>query len=90
MGAGKMTADQDAGAAMLNLHLVPREELLHAIRYALCFDRRGKSTRRNADFMAQMAAEAMAEMLEQAGYVIMKKPPAQPVDVRTGKERRLT
>ncbi|MGI4793567.1 MAG: hypothetical protein ACRYG8_05670 [Janthinobacterium lividum] len=67
-----------------------REELLHSIRYALCFDRRGKSTRRNADFMAQMAAEAMADMLDQAEYVIMKKPPTAPVDVRTGSERKLT
>lgn len=64
---------------MPDLRPATREELLHAISYALRFDRRGKATRRNSEIMAQLAAEALADMLDQAGYVVMKKPPAEAI-----------
>ena len=67
---------------MSDLRPATREELLQAISCALRFNRRGKATRRNADFMALAAAEALADVLDQGNFVIMKKPPAVAVDVR--------
>ena len=40
--------------------------------------------------IAQFTAEALADMLDASNMVLMMKPPAAPVDVRTGSERKLT
>ncbi|MGI4794804.1 MAG: hypothetical protein ACRYG8_12130 [Janthinobacterium lividum] len=54
------------------------------------FDRRGKPTRRHSEMMAQFTAEALADMLEASNMVLMMKPPAEPIDVRTDRDRHLT
>ena len=59
---------------MSDLRPATRDEILSHISYALRFDRRGKATRRHSELMAQLAAETLADMLDQAGFVLMKKP----------------
>jgi hypothetical protein len=51
------------------------EELIDTLRFALQFKGR-KRANHAADFMAQVAAEVLAEHLRLSGYVVMKKPPA--------------
>ena len=54
-----------------------REELKQGLSYALRFDDRGKAHRLASDFMTDAAAELLVRYLESAGFVVMKKPPAQ-------------
>ncbi len=51
-------------------------ELVAALAYGLRFDQRGKATRTAAELTARIAAETLASYLEQAGFVVMKRPPA--------------
>lgn len=53
-----------------------RDEITQALAFALQYDGR-KRTRDTADYMARIAAERLAQHLEQSGFVLMKKPPAQ-------------
>ena len=53
-----------------------RDDLVEALAYGLRFDERGKAHRRAVDSMAQIAAETLARYLEQAGFVVMKRPAA--------------
>lgn len=54
-----------------------RDEVSQALGYALRFNRSGKSHRHATEMTARIAADVMAEHLELAGFVVMKKPPAQ-------------
>ena len=54
-----------------------RDEITQALGYALQFNRSGKAHRHAASDMARIAADVLAEHLELAGFVVMKKPPAQ-------------
>jgi hypothetical protein len=49
-------------------------ELVTALAYRLRFDERGKAHRLAAEINAQIAAETLARYLDQAGFVIMKRP----------------
>ena len=51
-----------------------RYDLVQALAYGLRFDERGKAHRQAVDSMAQIAAETLARYLEQAGFVVMKRP----------------
>ena len=53
-----------------------RDEVSDALGYALQFNRSGKAHRHAASDMARIAADVLAEHLELAGFVVMKKPPA--------------
>lgn len=68
----------------------PVRKSCRPLSYGLRFDRRGKPTRRHSEMMAQFTAEALADMLEASNMVLMMKPPAEPVDVRTDRDRHLT
>jgi hypothetical protein len=51
------------------------DELKRALSFALRFD--GRKRHRHADdFVAEAAAEKLVDYLAQAGFVVMKKPPA--------------
>ena len=52
------------------------DELRQALAYALRFNSSGKPHRQAADSMADIAAETLARYLDQAGFVVMKKPAA--------------
>lgn len=67
---------------MSDLRPATRAEIVSSLTYGLRFDRRGKPTRRHSELMAQVTAEALADMLEQSNMVLMMKPRAEPVDVR--------
>lgn len=58
------------------LSLASRQEVSEALGYALRFGRSGKPHRHASDYMARIAADVLAEHLELAGFVVMKKPPA--------------
>ena len=58
---------------MPDLVPVSPADLQTAISYGLRF-RRGKAHRRHSDLMAQLAAETLVELLEEAGYVVMQRP----------------
>ena len=51
-----------------------RDDLVQALAYGLCFDERGKSHRKAAELAARLAAETLARYLDQAGFVVMKRP----------------
>ena len=53
-----------------------RDEVSQALGYALRFNRSGKSHRHATEMTARIAADVLAEHLELAGFVVMKKPPA--------------
>jgi len=53
-----------------------RDDLAQARAYGLRFDERGKAHRRAVDDMARIAAETLARRLDQAGFVVMKRPAA--------------
>lgn len=53
-----------------------RQEVSEALGYALRFGRSGKPHRHASDHMARIAADVLAEHLELAGFVVMKRPPA--------------
>ncbi len=56
-----------------------KDETIDTLSFALRFN--GKKRTHSADeFMATLMAKHLAEHLELAGYVIMKKPPAGPHD----------
>jgi hypothetical protein len=55
-----------------------RDDLVGALAYGLQFDRSGKTHRKAAELTARIAAEALAAYLEQAGFVMMKRPGAKP------------
>jgi hypothetical protein len=52
-----------------------RDEITQTLAFALQFDGR-KRTRDTADYMARIAAERLAQYLEQSGFVLMKRPAA--------------
>ncbi len=54
-----------------------RDEVSNALGYALRFSRSGKSHRHASEMTARIAADVLAEHLELAGFVVLKKPPAQ-------------
>lgn len=54
-----------------------RDEVSQALGYALQSNRSGKSHRHATEMTARIAADVLAEHLELAGFVVMKKPPAQ-------------
>ena len=58
------------------LHPATRDEVSQALGYALRFNRSGKSHRHATEMTARIAADVLAEHLELAGFVAMKKPPA--------------
>jgi hypothetical protein len=51
-------------------------ELEHALAHALRFDGR-KQFRTSGEMMAQITAAHLVECLERAGYVVMKRAPAE-------------
>ncbi len=51
------------------------DELKRALSFALRFDGR-KRHHRADDFMAEVAAQKLVDYLAQAGFVVLKKPPA--------------
>ena len=51
-------------------------ELVSALAYGLRFDGRGKAHRQATELTARIAAESLARYLGQAGFVVMKRPPA--------------
>lgn len=53
-----------------------RDEVSDALGYALQFSRSGKPHRHAGSYTARIAADVLAEHLELAGFVVMKKPPA--------------
>ena len=53
-----------------------RDEVSQALGYALRFNRSGKAHRLATEMAARIAADVLAEHLELAGFVVMKKPPA--------------
>ena len=53
-----------------------RDEVSDALGYALQFNRSGKAHRHASSYMARIAADILAEHLELAGFVVMKKPPS--------------
>ncbi len=74
---------------MPDLRPATRDELLHTISYGLRYDRRGKAHGRNAEMMATLAAEALIELLERAGYVILKKPASPAPEARDERMTKL-
>ena len=57
------------------LHPATTDEVADALAYALRFQ--GRKRARSADeYMAKITAERLVAHLEQAGFVVMKKPPA--------------
>jgi hypothetical protein len=58
-----------------NLSPADPAELEHALAHALRFDGR-KQFRPSGEMMAKITAAHLLEQLKQAGYVVMKKPPA--------------
>jgi hypothetical protein len=52
-------------------------ELVTALAYGLRFDERGKAHRYAVDLSAKIAAETLARYLDQAGFVVMKRPSAE-------------
>jgi hypothetical protein len=59
-------------------HLSPatRDELVTALAYGLRFG--GKAHRQAVDLSAKIAAETLARYLDQAGFVVMKRPSTEP------------
>ncbi len=57
-----------------NLRPATPAELRQALSYGLRFDTSGKSYRAAGDYMADIAADILVRHLEQAGFVVMKKP----------------
>jgi hypothetical protein len=65
--------------------LIPRPDLLlkpadpadlvSALSYALRYDERGKPNRNAVEIMAAITGEHLAERLEAAGFVVMRRPP---------------
>ena len=53
-----------------------RDEVRQTLGYALQFNRSGKAHRVANEMTARIAADVLAEHLELAGFVVMKKPPA--------------
>lgn len=47
-----------------------------AIAYALRFNGAGKPHRLASDVVAELAARVLAEHLERAGFVVLRRPPA--------------
>ena len=62
---------------MPDADLLPADsaDLAQALAYALRF-RRGSRTRSADETMAQITAERLVEHLEEAGFVVLRKPPA--------------
>lgn len=54
-----------------------RDEVSDALGYALQFSRSGKPHRHAGSYTARIAADVLAEHLELAGFVVLKRPPAQ-------------
>jgi hypothetical protein len=52
-----------------------RDDVVEALAYGPRFDERGEAHRRAVDSMAGIVAETLARYLEQAGFVVMKRPP---------------
>ncbi len=59
-----------------DLHPVPFSDLVDTLRYGLRFTTSGKPHCLAGDFTAHLAAEMLAQHMEQSGFVLMKKPPA--------------
>jgi hypothetical protein len=59
-------------------------ELVAALAHGLRFDERGKAHRQAAELTARIAAETLARYLGQAGFVVMKRPPAKPHSTPAG------
>jgi len=62
-------------SASVNLSPADPAELEQALAHALRFDGR-KQFRPSGEMMAKITAAHLLEQLKQAGYVVMKKPPA--------------
>jgi hypothetical protein len=54
-----------------------REDSEHTLSYGLRFGTTGKAHRLASEATARIAAQMLVNHLEQAGLVLMKKPPAQ-------------
>jgi len=52
-----------------------RAEIVEALALGLRLDSRGKPSRVAADAMAQLAANQLADYLERAGFVLLRRPP---------------
>ncbi len=61
-----------------------RDDLVQALAYGLRFDERGKAHRHAVDDMARIAAETLVRHLDQAGFVVMKRPGAKLHSTPTG------
>ena len=53
-----------------------RDEVSQALGYALRYGRSGKSHRLATEMTARIAADVLAEYLEMAGFIVLKKPAA--------------
>ena len=60
----------------VRLRLATREEVCQALGFALRFGRTGNAHRHASTEMARLAAEALVDHLELAGFVLMKRLPA--------------
>ena len=58
------------------LSLATDDDLHQTLSYARRLDVRGNRARIGGELVAQIAAKRLVVALKQAGYVIMKKPPA--------------
>ena len=60
--------------------LVPttRDEVKAAIAYGLRFDDHGRPHRQASDDMASIAAETLVRYLEASGFVVLRRPAAEP------------
>jgi hypothetical protein len=56
---------------------VAHDEVVQALAYALRFDARGRSHRLAGELTARIAAETLADYLDQAGFVLMRRPAAE-------------
>jgi hypothetical protein len=59
-------------------------ELVSALAYGPRFDECGKAHRQATELTAHVAAETLARYLAQAGFVVMKRPPAKAPRTPTG------
>ena len=53
-------------------------DLVAALAYALRFDARGKPRKGGWDFVADLAAEWIAEHLRRSNFVVLRRPPGTP------------
>ena len=73
------------------LHPADPAALVHTLSYGLRFSTTGKAQRHGDALAAKIAAEILVQHLEQAGYGVMKTPPARNMTpLEPGGPKRLT